>query len=390
MLWVRGVSDRLEKMAPFLSYDTDPYPVAVNGRAMWVVDAFTTSTRYPYGERIGDVQRKQPSGLGDNDNYVRNSVKAVVDAYSGEVTFYVVDDQDPILAAWRSAFPNLFTPVDQMPEELREHLRYPEDLFRIQTDMYSKYRIDASLFFQRDGNAWSVSQAPSPTPTSSNGEVVTPASADGTVTRSTADLRHRVGCPPVHAVLHGVRHEQARRAAEEPVRAPATVRAVLDERRAHRAAGVHDRLERPGGLREVDELFRPGERWSAARRAVAGGQQRRVDRGDLAPDLARQRRRRWIAGALRRPADRSGLGWADLRPSVLRVGAPEFGLGQHGHRVPVGDRVVQRSRRPRTHPGARTGAAVPGLPRRDRRPDRHPRRTDERSDRTPPAAPSHG
>ncbi len=182
MLWVRGVSDRLEKIAPFLSYDTDPYPVAVNGRAMWVVDAFTTSTRYPYGERIGDVQRKQPSGLGDNDNYVRNSVKAVVDAYSGEVTFYVVDDQDPILAAWRSAFPNLFTPVDQMPEELRAHLRYPEDLFRIQTDMYSKYRIDASLFFQRDGNAWSVAQAPSPTPTSSNGEVVTPASADGTVT----------------------------------------------------------------------------------------------------------------------------------------------------------------------------------------------------------------
>ncbi len=182
MLWVRGVSDRLEKLAPFLSYDTDPYPVAVNGRAMWVVDAFTTSTRYPYGERIGDVQRKQPSGLGDNDNYVRNSVKAVVDAYSGEVTFYVVDDQDPILAAWRSAFPDLFTPVDQMPEELREHLRYPEDLFRIQTDMYSKYRIDPSLFFQRDGNAWSVAQAPSPTPTSSNGEVVTPASADNTVT----------------------------------------------------------------------------------------------------------------------------------------------------------------------------------------------------------------
>ncbi len=182
MLWVRGVSDRLEKLAPFLSYDTDPYPVQLNGRAVWVVDAFTTSTRYPYGERIGDVQRKQPSGLGDNDNYVRNSVKAVVDAYSGEVTFYVVDDQDPILAAWRSAFPNLFAPVDQMPAELQEHLRYPEDLFRIQTDMYSKYRIDPSLFFQRDGNAWSVSQAPSPTPTSSNGEVVTPASADDTVT----------------------------------------------------------------------------------------------------------------------------------------------------------------------------------------------------------------
>ncbi len=181
MLWVRGVNDRLEKLAPFLSYDTDPYPVAVNGRAVWVVDAYTTSTRYPYGERIGDVQRKQPSGLGDNDNYVRNSVKAVVDAYSGEVTFYVVDDQDPILAAWRSAFPNLFTPVDQMPAELRDHLRYPEDLFRIQTDMYSKYRIDPALFFQRVG-AWSVAQAPSTKPTSAGSTGTTPASEDGTVT----------------------------------------------------------------------------------------------------------------------------------------------------------------------------------------------------------------
>ena len=100
---------------------------------------------------------------------MRNSVKAVVDAYSGEVTFYVVDDQDPILAAWRSAFPNLFTPLEQMPAELRDHLRYPEDLFRIQTDVYSKYRIDPALFFQRDGNAWSVAQAPSSTPTNSNG-----------------------------------------------------------------------------------------------------------------------------------------------------------------------------------------------------------------------------
>jgi uncharacterized membrane protein (UPF0182 family) len=164
MLWVRGVNARLQKLAPFLSYDTDPYPVVVNGRAVWVVDAFTTSSRYPYGERIGDVQRKQPSGLADNDNYVRNSVKAVVDAYTGEVTFYVLDNTDPILSAWQGAFPKLFTPLDQMPDELRQHLRYPEELFRIQTDMYSKYRLDPKLFFQRDGNAWSVAQAPSPTP----------------------------------------------------------------------------------------------------------------------------------------------------------------------------------------------------------------------------------
>ena len=182
MLWVRGVNDRLNKLAPFLSYDADPYPVAIDGRAVWVTDAYTTSSRYPYGQRIGSVQRSPQSGLADNDNYVRNSVKAVVDAYTGEATFYVVDEQDPILRAWRGAFPDLFTSLSEMPEELQEHLRYPEDLFRIQTDVYSKYRLDAELFFQRDGNAWSVAQAPSVQPSQSS--VVAPgaAAADATVT----------------------------------------------------------------------------------------------------------------------------------------------------------------------------------------------------------------
>ncbi|NQY55858.1 MAG: UPF0182 family protein [Ilumatobacteraceae bacterium] len=164
MLWVRGINDRLNKLAPFLSYDADPYPVAIDGQAVWVVDAYTTTSRYPYGQQIGDVQRSPRSGLSDDDNYVRNSVKAVVDAYTGEVTFYVVDDDDPILSAWRGAFPDLFTSIDEMPDELREHLRYPEDLFRIQTDVYSKYRLAPELFFQRDGNAWSVAQAPGTQP----------------------------------------------------------------------------------------------------------------------------------------------------------------------------------------------------------------------------------
>ncbi len=160
MLWVRGINDRLNKLAPFLSYDADPYPVEVGGRAVWVVDAYTTTSRYPYGQSIGDAQRSVESGLSNSDNYVRNSVKVAVDAYTGEVTFYIVDDDDPILRAWRGAFPDLFTPIAEMPAELSEHLRYPEDLFRIQTDVYSKYRIDSALFFQRDGNAWSVAQAP--------------------------------------------------------------------------------------------------------------------------------------------------------------------------------------------------------------------------------------
>ncbi|MBT5275539.1 UPF0182 family protein [Ilumatobacter sp.] len=172
MLWVRGVNDRLNKLAPFLSYDADPYPVGVDGNAVWVVDGYTTTSRYPYGQSIGDVQRSSQSGLSNSDNYVRNSVKAVVDAYTGQVTFYVVDDEDPILRAWRSAFPDLFTPFSEMPDELADHLRYPEDLFRIQTDVYSKYRIDPALFFQRDGNAWSVAQAPGSSPTSNTGNSV--------------------------------------------------------------------------------------------------------------------------------------------------------------------------------------------------------------------------
>ncbi|WP_394936374.1 UPF0182 family protein [uncultured Ilumatobacter sp.] len=172
MLWVRGVNDRLNKLAPFLSYDADPYPVGVDGNAVWVVDGYTTTSRYPYGQSVGDVQRSSQSGLSNSDNYVRNSVKAVVDAYTGQVTFYVVDDEDPILRAWRSAFPDLFTPFSEMPDELADHLRYPEDLFRIQTDVYSKYRIDPALFFQRDGNAWSVAQAPGSSPTSNTGNSV--------------------------------------------------------------------------------------------------------------------------------------------------------------------------------------------------------------------------
>ena len=179
MLWVRGVNDRLQKLAPFLSYDADPYPVAVDGRAVWVTDAYTTSTRYPYGQRVGDVQRSAKSGLADGDNYIRNSVKAVVDAYTGEVTFYVIDDKDPVLKAWRGAFPDLFTPVSEMPDELRQHLRYPEDLFRIQTDVYSKYRIDPALFFQRDGNAWSVAQAPGTEPSQLTLAAAGPVTADG-------------------------------------------------------------------------------------------------------------------------------------------------------------------------------------------------------------------
>jgi uncharacterized membrane protein (UPF0182 family) len=160
MLWVRNVRDRVEKLAPFLSFDGDPYPVVISGTVQWVVDGYTSTSRYPYAEAVGDdVALSSSSGIPRDANYVRNSVKAVVDAYDGSVTLFVVDDRDPIVQAWMSAFPNLFTPGADMPSELRAHLRYPEDLFRVQTNVYSKYQLDPALFFERDG-AWSVSQAP--------------------------------------------------------------------------------------------------------------------------------------------------------------------------------------------------------------------------------------
>jgi uncharacterized membrane protein (UPF0182 family) len=183
MLWVRDVRDRVDRLAPFLSFDADPYPVDIDGRAVWVIDGYTTSSQYPYAQRIGDVQLTENTGLSRSANYVRNSVKATVDAYDGSVTFYVTDTEDPVLRAWRGAFPDLFT--DEVPAELREHFRYPEDLFRVQTDMYSKYQLDPANFFNRAG-AWSVAQAPTNTP-SEIGEVT----SNGTATQPTTDTRNQ-------------------------------------------------------------------------------------------------------------------------------------------------------------------------------------------------------
>ncbi len=159
LLSIRGVEDRAKKLAPFLSFDNDPYPVALNGRVLWVIDAYTTSDRYPYGQSGDRTQLNSGSGLDHPFNYVRNSIKAVVDAYDGTVQFYIIDNEDPIAKVWQSAFPGLFKDRDQLPNGLAEHFRYPEELFRVQTSAYSKYRLSPEAFFGRTG-AWSVAQAP--------------------------------------------------------------------------------------------------------------------------------------------------------------------------------------------------------------------------------------
>ncbi len=171
-LSVRNVRERAQKAAPFLSFDGDPYPAVVGGRVLWVIDGYTTSSRYPYGQFADTSQVIPGSGLDHRFNYVRNSVKVTVDSYDGSMVLYAMDETDPVLQVWMSAFPDLFLARSEMPAGLADHLRYPEELFRVQTAAYSKYRLDANDFFDRRG-AWSVSLA-------ANADATTTGTASGT------------------------------------------------------------------------------------------------------------------------------------------------------------------------------------------------------------------
>lgn len=163
ILYVRDIKERVQKVAPFLQYDFDPYPVLADGRIQYVLDAYTTSDHYPNAQRASTEGLSTRSGLNTNFNYVRNSVKVVVDAYEGTVKMYVIDPGDPIIQAYESAFPELFTDFDQMPETIRVHLRYPEDLFKVQTTMWGRYHIDDSQSFYDPTNGWNVAKDPGTT-----------------------------------------------------------------------------------------------------------------------------------------------------------------------------------------------------------------------------------
>ncbi len=160
VIFQRDVVSRVRALAPFLDADADPYPVVVDGRVTWMVDLYTTTSHYPYAQQADTDQLTAGSGLNHDLNYVRNSVKAAVDAYDGTVTLYVIDDDDPIIAAYQDAFPDLFTPGDDMPDNLREHVRYPEDLFRIQTAAYGRYHLDDPDAFFTQEDAWRVARDP--------------------------------------------------------------------------------------------------------------------------------------------------------------------------------------------------------------------------------------
>ncbi|MBV8385807.1 MAG: UPF0182 family protein [Acidimicrobiia bacterium] len=184
IIYIRDIRDRVRKAAPFLKYDDDPYPVILNGKLYWIQDAYTTTNNYPYAQKGNTERLSGTSGLNTSFNYVRNSVKAVTDAFNGTVTFYVVDNTDPMIKAYQKAFPKLFTDGSQISPELRAHLRYPEDLFRVQTNMFGLYHITDPAAFYNKSDAWDISQDPGSGQVGAGGAITQTTNAQGVVTSS--------------------------------------------------------------------------------------------------------------------------------------------------------------------------------------------------------------
>ena len=156
----RDVRDRVLRAAPFLSLDHDPYPAVIDGRVMWVLDAYTSTPWYPYSQRFDftEIVDSAEAGVLDGErNYLRNSVKIVVDAYNGTMDFYIVDESDPLVQTWSNAFPALFSD-EEPPPELQEHFRYPEDLFMIQSQVFLTYHIDDPADFYSKSDQWALAR----------------------------------------------------------------------------------------------------------------------------------------------------------------------------------------------------------------------------------------
>jgi hypothetical protein len=142
----RNILKRVQRVAPFLEYDDDPYIVITgDGKLKWIIDIYTTSNYYPYSQSIGNI------------NYIRNSAKAVVDAYDGTVEFYITDRSDPIINVYNNIYPDLFN-KDKLPEDMAQHIRYPEQLFKIQAQIFRKYHMTNPVAFYNKADLWEISQ----------------------------------------------------------------------------------------------------------------------------------------------------------------------------------------------------------------------------------------
>jgi uncharacterized membrane protein (UPF0182 family) len=166
VMFIRNVTARVQKAAPFLKLDSDPYAVILNNQVYWIIDAYTVSDNYPYSQNANLDGLPANSGLQTTFNYVRNSVKVVVSAYNGSMKFYAWDPNDPILRVYMRAFPDLFTPASKAPADLVAHFRYPEDLFQVQTNMYGRYHLTDASDFYSQAQAWAVSPDPGSGPLS--------------------------------------------------------------------------------------------------------------------------------------------------------------------------------------------------------------------------------
>jgi len=157
--YYRSLPERVKHVAPFLYFDHDPYLVVIDGKLQWLLDAYTVSDRYPYSKPIAQMPAmdqilktgNSAAIVQDNINYIRNSVKVLIDAYDGSLRFFVVDKTDPVLMTYRQIFPHLFEPTEAIPPAVKAHFRYPEDLFKVQTLMYQTYHMsDPELFYNRE------------------------------------------------------------------------------------------------------------------------------------------------------------------------------------------------------------------------------------------------
>jgi uncharacterized membrane protein (UPF0182 family) len=184
VMYIRNINDRVRKAAPFLKYDSDPYAVILGGKVYWVVDAYTTTDNYPYSQNANTDRVPPNSGLSGTFNYVRNSVKVVISAYDGSMHFFVMNTDDPIIKVYERAFPDLFTPVSKAPQIIPgivSHFRYPEDIFRVQTNMYGRYHLTDAPDFYTQAQAWAVSPDPGSGPLSNNSALAPILGPNGTL-----------------------------------------------------------------------------------------------------------------------------------------------------------------------------------------------------------------
>ena len=164
LIMERNIVSRVKKGAPFLYTDNDPYLALIDGQLFWIIDMYTVSDKYPYAQPADTRRINENSGLPMNFNYLRNSVKAVVNAYDGTLNYYVVDEEDPIIQSYVDIFPELFSSKSEMSSELLDHIRYPEDLFTIQSDMYRDYHMIDPRVFYADEDPWVIPSESSTTP----------------------------------------------------------------------------------------------------------------------------------------------------------------------------------------------------------------------------------